>query len=116
MQRCLVTTMLLVMGIATVSAQTVSDAAKSLAGSWEMSNADRDRVCMLTLKAEAARGGLRVEFTFSTGVLRGHEAAPIVRGDTMYLITPFPNHVYALDLTKEPVDLQPVLQPLLPGR
>jgi PQQ-dependent dehydrogenase (methanol/ethanol family) len=45
-------------------------------------------------------GGLRVEFTFSTGVLRGHEAAPIVSGDTMYLITPFPNHVYALDLSK----------------
>jgi len=38
--------------------------------------------------------------TFSTGVLRGHEAAPIVVGSTMYVITPFPNIVYALDLTK----------------
>jgi lanthanide-dependent methanol dehydrogenase len=45
-------------------------------------------------------GNLRVELTFSTGVLRGHEAAPIVQGDTMYIVTPYPNHVYALDLSK----------------
>jgi PQQ-dependent dehydrogenase (methanol/ethanol family) len=45
-------------------------------------------------------GELRVEFTFSTGVLRGHEAAPIVQGGTMYVITPYPNYVYALDLTR----------------
>ena len=38
--------------------------------------------------------------TFSTGVLRGHEAAPIVANNTMYIITPYPNIVYALDLTK----------------
>jgi len=38
--------------------------------------------------------------TFSTGVNRGHEAAPIVVGGTMYIITPFPHYVYALDLTK----------------
>ena len=43
---------------------------------------------------------LEVEFTFSTGVLRGHEAAPIVHGGTMYIVTPFPNNVYALDLTQ----------------
>jgi lanthanide-dependent methanol dehydrogenase len=44
--------------------------------------------------------GLRPIATFSTGVLRGHEAAPIVVGSTMYVVTPFPNYVYALDLTK----------------
>jgi PQQ-dependent dehydrogenase (methanol/ethanol family) len=43
---------------------------------------------------------LRPIATFSTGALRGHEAAPIVVGSTMYVITPFPNYVYALDLTK----------------
>jgi len=43
---------------------------------------------------------LRVIATFSTGTLRGHEAAPIVVGNTMYIITPYPNYVYALDLTK----------------
>ncbi|GAC1561547.1 MAG: methanol/ethanol family PQQ-dependent dehydrogenase [Beijerinckiaceae bacterium] len=38
------------------------------------------------------------KWTFSTGVLRGHEGAPLVIGDTMYVHTPFPNIVYALDL------------------
>ena len=37
-------------------------------------------------------------WTFSTGVLRGHEGAPLVIGDVMYVHTPFPNDVYALDL------------------
>jgi lanthanide-dependent methanol dehydrogenase len=43
---------------------------------------------------------LQVDFTFSTGVVKGHEAAPIVHGDTMYIVAPYPNHVYALDLSK----------------
>src|SRR5688572_3523179 len=34
---------------------------------------------------------LGVKATFSTGVLRGHEAAPIVADGTMFVITPFPN-------------------------
>ena len=41
---------------------------------------------------------LRPVWTFSTGVLRGHEGAPLVIGNVMYLSTPFPNYVYALDL------------------
>ncbi len=44
---------------------------------------------------------LKVAWTFSTGVLRGHEGGPLVIGSTMYVHTPFPNIVYALDLTKE---------------
>jgi len=44
---------------------------------------------------------LRPAWTFSTGVLRGHEGAPLVVGRTMYVHTPFPNTVYALDLTRE---------------
>ena len=32
-------------------------------------------------------------WTFSTGVLRGHEGAPLVIGDTMYVHGPFPNIV-----------------------
>ena len=41
---------------------------------------------------------LQVAWMFSTGVLRGHEGSPLVVGDTMYLVTPFPNNVFALDL------------------
>jgi PQQ-dependent dehydrogenase (methanol/ethanol family) len=41
---------------------------------------------------------LKVAWTFSTGMVAGHEAAPLIVGSTMFLITPFPNVVYALDL------------------
>jgi PQQ-dependent dehydrogenase (methanol/ethanol family) len=44
---------------------------------------------------------LRVSWTFSTGVLRGHEGSPLVIGDVMYVHTPFPNVVYALDLAND---------------
>ena len=43
-------------------------------------------------------GKLQVSWMFSTGVLRGHEGAPLVIGDVMYVHTPFPNNVFALDL------------------
>jgi PQQ-dependent dehydrogenase (methanol/ethanol family) len=46
-------------------------------------------------------GKLQVAWTFSTGVLRGHEGAPLVIGDVMYVHTPFPNIVYALDLNND---------------
>jgi lanthanide-dependent methanol dehydrogenase len=41
---------------------------------------------------------LQLAWTFSTGVNRGHEAAPLAVGDTMYVVTPYPNILYALDL------------------
>jgi len=43
-------------------------------------------------------GKLQVAWTMSTGVLRGHEGSPLVIGDTLYLQTPFPNNVYAVNL------------------
>ncbi len=46
-------------------------------------------------------GKLQVAWTFSTGVLRGHEGSPLVIGDVMYVHTPFPNTVYALDLNND---------------
>src|SRR6516165_7768616 len=46
-------------------------------------------------------GKLQVAWTFSTGVLRGHEGAPLVIGDMMYLHGPFPNPVYALNLADQ---------------
>ena len=46
-------------------------------------------------------GSLKVAWTFSTGVLRGHEGSPLVIGDMMYLHTAFPNNVYALNLKDE---------------
>lgn len=46
-------------------------------------------------------GKMQVAWTFSTGVLRGHEGSPLVIGDMMYVHAPFPNTVFALDLSKE---------------
>ena len=40
-------------------------------------------------------------WTFSTGVLAGHEGQPLVVKDTMYVVTPWPNVLYAFDLSKE---------------
>jgi PQQ-dependent dehydrogenase (methanol/ethanol family) len=45
--------------------------------------------------------GLHPVWTFSTGVLGGHEGQPLVVGNTMYVVTPWPNVLYAFDLSKE---------------
>lgn len=44
---------------------------------------------------------LQVAWTFSTGVLRGHEGGPLVIGNMMYVHAPFPNTVFALDLSQD---------------
>lgn len=40
---------------------------------------------------------LQVAWTFSTGLNAGHEAAPLVIGETMYVVTPYPNLLFALN-------------------
>lgn len=44
--------------------------------------------------------GLQPLFSFSLNVNKGQEAAPIVADNTIYVVTAYPNYVYALDLTK----------------
>ena len=49
---------------------------------------------------------LQAAWTFSTGVLRGHEGGPLVlpasvtglKGDTLFIHAPFPNNVFAINL------------------
>jgi lanthanide-dependent methanol dehydrogenase len=45
-------------------------------------------------------GKLQLAFTFATGTLLGQESAPIVVGDTLYFVTPYPNILYAVDLNQ----------------
>ena len=45
-------------------------------------------------------GQLQLAFTFDTHNRKGHEAAPLVVGHMMYLTTPYPNHIWALDLAQ----------------
>jgi PQQ-dependent dehydrogenase (methanol/ethanol family) len=49
---------------------------------------------------------LRPTWTFSTGVLGGHEGQPLVVDDTLYAVTPYPNVLYAFDLSKEDYPLR----------
>ncbi len=44
---------------------------------------------------------LKLAWTFSTGVNRGHEGAPLVIDGVMYVHTAFPNNIYALDLNDD---------------
>jgi lanthanide-dependent methanol dehydrogenase len=44
---------------------------------------------------------LQVAWSFSTGVLRGHEGGPLIIGDVMYVHSPYPNTVFALDLNND---------------
>ena len=59
---------------------------------------------------------LKVAWTFDTGVARGQEAAPIVANNTMYVVAPWPNTLYALDLTKPgPTEMEIRAQSLARG-
>src|SRR5579862_8151637 len=70
---------------------------------WAMPTGDYANTRYSKLKQINASnvGKLQVAWTFSTGVLRGHEGGPLIIGNTMYVHTPFPNKVYALDLANE---------------
>ena len=58
---------------------------------------------------------LRIAWTFKTGLNSGHEAAPLVVGGTMYVVTPFPNELYAFDLTRPPAVKWRYSPPVLPA-
>jgi len=71
-------------------------------GQWTMpaKNYASTRFSTLTdINTETVKN-LKLAWTFSTGLTRGHEAAPLVVNSTMYIVTPWPNILYALDLTK----------------
>ena len=71
------------------------------AGEWHMPAGDyaSSRYSELAQITPANAKNLHVAWTFSTGVLRGHEGQPLVVDNTMYIVTPYPNVAYALDLT-----------------
>jgi len=72
-------------------------------GDWTMPSKDYAATRYSTLGGINAQnaGSLHPVWTFSTGVLGGHEGQPLVVGDTMYVVTPWPNVLYAFDLTRE---------------
>ena len=54
---------------------------------------------------------LQVAWTFSDGALYGHEGAPLVIGDTMYTVSPFPDRAFAFDLSKPGAPMKWVYDP-----
>ena len=72
-------------------------------GQWSMPSKDyaSTRYSALSQITRSNAHGLRPVWTFSTGVLGGHEGQPLVVNNTMYVVTPWPNVLYAFDLTKE---------------
>jgi lanthanide-dependent methanol dehydrogenase len=93
---------------ASASAQPIASSARSAApadnGNWEMpgKNYASTRFSALRQITPANVAGLKPVFTFPTGIDKGHEAPPLVVGSMMYLVTPFPNYVYAIDLSAKP--------------
>src|SRR3954451_35702 len=56
-------------------------------------------------------GKLKVVTTMTTGIPQGHEGGPLVVGHTMYVVTPFPNNLIAIDLTKPSGALKWLFEP-----
>src|SRR5438045_998270 len=71
-------------------------------GQWTLASKDFQNTRFSGLRQLNAGNvkDLKLQWTWATGLSRGHEGAPLVVGDTMYFVTPFPNKLYAFDLGK----------------
>ena len=89
--------------LTTVSGAKIGAPRSGPAGEWNLPAGDfaSSRFSGLDQVTAANVKDLHASWTFSTGVLRGHEGQPLVVGNTMYVVTPYPNVSYALDLATE---------------
>jgi PQQ-dependent dehydrogenase (methanol/ethanol family) len=106
MRHFLTTTCLGVVAVFAAGAASANDELKRLEKDpkqWVMptGNYANQRYSQLKQITSDNVGKLQVAWTFSTGVLRGHEGGPLIIGNMMYVHTPFPNMVYALDLSQD---------------
>ncbi|WP_457590008.1 methanol/ethanol family PQQ-dependent dehydrogenase [Jiella marina] len=95
----LATTMIVGLAASAAANEKLQEMAQD-ASQWVMPTGDyaNQRYSTLDSINKDNVGDMVPAWAFSTGVLRGHEGNPLVIGDTMYVHTPFPNMVYALDL------------------
>lgn len=89
-----------------ISANTLADELAQLQenpDNWVMpaGNYNNQRYSVLNEIDKTNVASLNMAWSFSTGVLRGHEGNSLVLNNTMYVHTPFPNTVYALDLNHD---------------
>lgn len=92
---------LTVTGSACADAQLEAAAASNKNWASQAGNDANQRYSTLNQITSNNVKNLQVAWTFSTGVLRGHEGGPLVIGDTMYVHSPFPNKVYAINLADQ---------------
>jgi len=88
------------LALAGLPAQSADDASAVPAQEWPSAARDTANTRYAPLTDIDAHNAARLKevFRFSTGVQRGHEAAPIVGGGMMFVVTPFPNVVYGFAL------------------
>jgi len=93
-------TVLLVVCAASTAPQLIAQGTDD--GQWTMPGKNYSATRFSTLKQITAQnvGRLHAIWNFSTGVLSGHEGQPLVVNKTMYVVTPYPDVLYAFDLTK----------------
>jgi len=85
-----------------VAVAATSLAATAGAGDWPIAAHDpqNTRYSPLAEITAANVAKLAPAWTFSLGTDKGQEGVPIVADDTMFVVTPYPNHVVAFDLSK----------------
>jgi lanthanide-dependent methanol dehydrogenase len=84
--------------------QSGNPATQSVPGEWRMPAKDYASTRFSEL-AEIHTGNvhqLTMAFTFDTGERDGHEASPLIINNHMYIVTPYPNILYCLELSADP--------------
>ena len=89
--------------VAAVTLLVIGDRAAVSDGDWPMPGKDyaATRYSGLGQITAANANRLHLVWNFATGVLGGHEGQPLVVNHTMYVVTPYPNVLYAFDLTQD---------------
>jgi PQQ-dependent dehydrogenase (methanol/ethanol family) len=94
----------------------------SAVGNWSSPGKDYQltRYSELDKITTANVGGLKEVWSYTTGILDGHEGQPLVVNNTMYVVTPFPNRLIAFDLARPGFprkwEYAPPADPAAPGK
>jgi hypothetical protein len=87
-------------GVARAQTPPVTDAAKDLVGSWEISNSDRDKRCGITFSLDPAQGGFKLELEPECGIAQLKEVVAWAMGPNDVLRLLDPKAVAVLEFTE----------------
>ena len=100
---CVSSALLALPGLALANADVEKNIANSKNWATQAGDMYNQRYSKLDQIKTSNVGKMQVAWTFSTGVLRGHEGSPLVIDGKMYLHSPFPNKVFAIDLDTQKI-------------